>query len=212
MKIEVLCENPWLELRKMVDPDNGVQGYIYSHEKRCNGKILSILPYSIELDGSMQFLLRKEVTPCWSMDPIVSSITGGYEGKDMIEDVIRELKEEAGYDAIPSEIISLGTCRGTKSTDTVFHIYSIDLTGKPKSRAVGDGSELEAKAHCFWSKTINEAEDPLVYVSYTRLMDKVKHSFLYVKALENMKNFVKGQADLDPNFGKIINERFSDLL
>jgi len=213
MKIEILCENPWLELRKMVDKENGVNGYVYAHEKRCNGKILSILPFAINLEGSIEYLLRKEVTPCWGMEPKVSSITGGYEGKNMLDDVRRELKEEGGYDVSEDEIISLGTCLGTKSSDTVYHLFSANLTGKPQGEAKGDGSELEAKAHCFWSGSIADAEDPFVYVSFCRLRDKLKKFELSKNEpiIENMKRFLSAQEDLDPKFAKALNENFWNL-
>ena len=172
-EIIVLKENKWLSLLEMKYPEKGIGGYVYSHEGRCDGKIVSILPYRhVVVDGEekMEFMLRSEVTPCWHpTDEQVSSITGGVELDDPLSTAVHELKEEAGYVADESEFVSLGTCRGTKSVDTVYYLYMVDCTGKERGEATGDGSELETLAHCFWTDTISDAVDPMVYVSYYRL-------------------------------------------
>jgi 8-oxo-dGTP pyrophosphatase MutT (NUDIX family) len=101
----------------------------------------------------------------------VSSLTGGCEkDKTPREVALMELKEEAGYSIRDVGLISLGTIRGTKSSDTVYHLFSCDLTKETKGIATGDGSELEAKAHCFWTHDILSAQDPLVYTIYVKLL------------------------------------------
>lgn len=170
-KITTLSSNKWVSLMKIEKPENNIYGYIYSHETRCYGKIIAILPYRY-YNGMWQYLLRSEVTPCWDTDRnIISSITGGYEKGMSIEDVVvMEMEEEAGYIINKNDLKNLGTCRGTKSSDTVYHLFTIDLTDKEKStEGSGDGSELERKASCFWSDKINQSEDPLVYVMYHKI-------------------------------------------
>ena len=190
-KIEVLHQNKWVSLLKMVWPEKNVSGYVYSHETRCNGHIISVLPFrriEISSDYSIrnmeeirnrkfEFLLREEITPCWDVNrPALSSITGGVEkGLSPEEIAVEEIDEEAGYIVEESELIDLGTCRGTKSSDTIYHLFGIDLTGREKlGEAEGDGSELERLAQCVWygSDRIGQAEDPFVYVSYYRLREK----------------------------------------
>lgn len=180
---QLLYANEWLSLYKLVDPDNGINGYVYSHETRCNGKIVALLPYrKVQGDisdplGHYEFLLRKEVTPCWHKTAsMVSAITGGCDDGDRVWVTAQhELLEEAGYEAAIDEFIVLGSCRGTKSTDTMFYLFGIDVTEKEQGVACGDGSELEAKAHCFWVETIDEAVDPLVYVLHHRLLAKLRN-------------------------------------
>lgn len=169
-KIEKLVENPWLELHKMVYPEKDISGYVYSHEKACDGKKVAILPF-MYLEGNIFYLLRHEVTPCWHpTKQIISSITGGYEKEKGIEGtVIMELKEEAGYTVNKEELIDLGTCRGTKSTDTIYHLYSVDLTNKKQGMATGDGSELERKAECKWAMELFDCEDPIAFTCYYKL-------------------------------------------
>ncbi len=169
---KTLYKNDWLELKEISNPDDGVDSYIYSHESRCDGKIISMLPFR-KTDNDYQFLLRKELTPCWGEKVVIASITGGYEKKHGIEGTaVLEMMEEAGYEITESDLINLGTCRGTKSTDTMYYLFSVDLTGiKKTGDAKGDGSKLEAKAECVWKDDI-EGEDPLTYVSYVRLLRK----------------------------------------
>jgi len=169
MKIETLKDNNWLSLKKMVDPENGVNGYVYSTETRCKGHIVSIIPYRMVGD-KIEYCLRKEVTPCWSMQQQISSITGGVENDDPLNTAIHEIEEEAGYKVSANELVSLGTCFGTKSCDTIYHLYTVNLTDKVRGVAMGDGSELETKAECYWDTTIANAVDPFVYVGYCKLM------------------------------------------
>jgi len=169
--IRELWSNNWLAVKEVVEPDKGVKGYSFLHEKRCGGKIVVLMPYKIDKDNSVWYLLRKEVTPCWGMDQVVSSITGGVEHDDVLNTAINELKEEAGYICTPDELIPLGTTYGTKSTDTVYSLFAIDVTSKKQGTATGDGSKLEAMAECGWGRDIDVArsKDPQVSVAWLRL-------------------------------------------
>ena len=170
---EVIGKGKFVDLMVMKDEENGVQGYEYLHEKRSDGKIVAILPFSEEGD----FLIRQEVTPCWGMEPKISSITGGVDpGNSLFETVVEEMKEEAGYEIKMSELIPLGTCRGTKSVDTVYYLYACDFSERKNLDLdvdpSGDGSELEGKAYCMWMDPDDVAangSDPLLYVMMVRL-------------------------------------------
>lgn len=169
MKDELIAGDKWLELRRLIDPEQGVNGYTYYREVRCNGQIVSMLPFRSLDDGSKEYLIRNEVTPPWGMEPAMSSFTGGVEGDDPMEDAIREIQEEAGFTVTEERVIPLGTCRGPKCADTVYLLYAVDVTGLEAGDASGDGSELEAKATNVWVSLV-EAQDPLVYVLAMRLM------------------------------------------
>lgn len=185
---KILKDTNYLQLRELVDEDRGIHGYIYSREVRCNGEIVAILPYREKNDeGDLEFLLRSEVTPCWGLDEhFISSITGGVEENDVEGSAVNEIKEEAGYDVTINELEHRGTCFGTKSSDTVYHLFTVDLTGKEGYEAQGDGSELEAKAECIWKDDINEGVDPFLFTIY--------HKFLLSKyegmrkSIEKFKN------------------------
>jgi ADP-ribose pyrophosphatase YjhB (NUDIX family) len=172
MVIETLFDNEWLSLREVREPDRGINGYVYSHEKRCNGLIVAVLPYRwSDEPHKMEFLVKEEVTPCWGLDPERSAITGGYEGVDVHDDAVRELAEETGYSVPLYELISLGTCYASKSSDTVYHLFTVDLTGREPGEAVGDGSRLEAESSAVWIDSWQLAGilDPQVHVMHNRI-------------------------------------------
>lgn len=158
-----------------------LNGYVFSSESRCNGLIISCLPYRKGPKG-YEYLLREEITPCWASFKIPSSITGGVEHNedgtiDVVDDVIRELVEETGYTISPDEVISLGTSRCAKSSDSIYFLFSADLTNKIQGEAVGDGSGLESLATCNWvdySSIINNL-DPMVSVAYLRLHNMLEN-------------------------------------
>jgi len=170
--------NKWLELREMIDPSKGVRGYTYSHETRCDGHLVSVLPYKLDADGNVtQVMVRQEVTPCWELNRVMSSITGGVEKDndgelDPVGTAVLELKEEAGLVASPGEMVDLGTCRGVKSCDSVYHLYGFDASDVEETEALGDGSELEAKAFCEWvnPEDLIKAQDPFLAMLFLRLV------------------------------------------
>lgn len=165
--VETLYPNDWLSLKKMTLPDNKTNTeYVYSHETRCNGKIVVILPFRIIKD-KLEFLLRSEVVPCWDAEhESKCALTGGLDtGKSPGEMVVEELHEEAGYVVTKNQLIPLGQCRGTKSSDTTFIIFSVDLSDKE----ITDPSKEEG--HCFWTDDINESVDPVAYVAHSKVMD-----------------------------------------
>lgn len=171
-KIKILHKTDWVSLRRIIDDDEAVSGYDYLHEDRCNGKTVAILPYRYPSPHQKaEYLLRKELTPCWSInEQMVSSITGGVDkGNTVRETAVIELAEEAGYEIENRQLEYLGECRGTKSSDTTYYLFTVDLTGMEKTLdGSGDGSKNEARAECYWTREIDDAVDPLVYVMYYR--------------------------------------------
>src|SRR6266516_5881428 len=94
---EALFGNEWISLYVVRKPDGGISGYVYSHETRCQGRIVAVLPYR-DTPAGREWRLKSELTPCWSFDPVVSAITGGYEGGEIEDDAVREVREETGYE------------------------------------------------------------------------------------------------------------------
>lgn len=166
--IKEIFHNEWLSLMEIVVPEEDVNGYVYSHETRCDGKIIVVLPFRKNGD-KLEFGLRKEVTPCWSLKPEISSLTGGYEGGDPRDTAILELKEEAGFEAKHDELIDLGTSYVSKSSDTVYYLYAIDVTDKKSGEATGDGTKQDAEGTIEWFER-PQSDDPQVAVIYLRLL------------------------------------------
>jgi 8-oxo-dGTP pyrophosphatase MutT (NUDIX family) len=166
MERKVLHETKWLTLLELKDPENGVDGYICTHSGWTNGQGIAVLPYRYHMaGGEIEYLLRQEVTPCWSMEPSLSSITGGMDkdGEPPWECAVRELKEEGGYLCeYPGRWNDLGSVMSNKSSTTLVHLFAVDLTGLEFTGAEGDGTVLEAKAWCEWRTDPEAAVDPLV--------------------------------------------------
>lgn len=171
MKTITLRKNKWLSLMEVQAPDQGVDGYVYSHETRCQGEIVALLPYRIKSPGVYEYLIKNEMTPCWGLKKTLSAITGGWEGGDIRSDAVRELWEEAGYEVSKSELINLGASYASKSSDTVYSLFSVDLTGYKQLAAPGDGSRVESESESFWVKSnvLQAVLDPQVSVMYLRL-------------------------------------------
>lgn len=168
-----LFKNKWLSLKKMEGPTGE---YVYSHEERCSGHIVSILPHKSTPKGNV-FLVREEYTPPWGIDRLFcSSFTGGVDkGMDPLETARKELFEESGHDMPLESFVPMGTCRGSKSSDTVYHLFSVDVTNSTNTSDTGvsqDANERLAKNK--WVAGIpQDASDPLLYVLYHRWFDTV---------------------------------------
>ncbi len=169
--IQELYANPWLSLKTVVAPEKGIGGYVFSHEESCQGIKVAVLPYRKTTSG-MQFLVKSEVTPCWGLDPVKSAVTGGYEGEDVKQDAVREMLEETGYLITEHMLQDLGTCYASKSADTVYHLFAVDVTDLEQGEALGDGTRLESEALCFWLflKDTAEIQDAQFQAMVLRLM------------------------------------------
>lgn len=165
MENKTLFSTPWLDL-KQIDTDE--YSYVYSHEKRCYGMIVSVLPFR-RTNGFLEYMLRSELTPPWGQFNCVSSITGGVENADAYETAIHEVREEAGYIITDKQLIDLDMVKISKSSDTDAYLFAVDVTNLTPEKPEGDGSFLETKAHSFWTNSISESVDPLVYVLYYKL-------------------------------------------
>ena len=167
---QTLYANEWVSLKIVRKPDAGVNGYVYSHETRCGGRIVAVLPCR-DAPGGREYLVKSEVTPCWGFDQVLSAITGGYEGGDIEDDAVREMLEETGYVITRDELIPLGESFASKSADTVYSLFSVDLTGREAGEAAGDGTRLEAESAAVWvdAVTLATLRDPQLAVMYMRL-------------------------------------------
>lgn len=157
-KDRILKHTKYLDLKMKVNPEKGVDGYIYAHEASCSGKKIAILPYRRLYKEGYEVLLREEITPAWGMKPVLSSITGSMDNPDEspIEAARRELMEETGFYVEAKDIEELGTCFGSKAMDTVYYLFSVDVTGKKPRKIKGDGTKLEFMAENRFVKNIED--------------------------------------------------------
>ncbi len=163
---KILFQNKFLAL---IDRE----GYTFSREVRCEGVIVSMLPFR-QQSNSLEFLARLEICPAHGPNPERCSITGGVESGQTVEEAaLQELWEEAGYRATVDELASLGQARPSKSADTRVYLFAIDVGQKQQAPPQGDGSALEATASVEWVdfKQGLQIEDPLFVTMMARLLN-----------------------------------------
>lgn len=168
---KTLYKTKWLSLKSMTVDAAGGAEYIYVHSEASGGLAVAVLPFRNLPEGSLEFLLRREVVPPWGLYPTPCSLTGMHEGDcSFAETAQRELKEEAGYTADLDRIISLGKCHPSKASDTVVHMFLADLSGLEQGKAEGDGSAFEELGSCYWTQDPFESEDALMLAMVARLL------------------------------------------
>lgn len=173
-----ITNTEWVSLGVIQRPEKKIFGYVCSHETRCNGEIVAFVPFrKTDLD-KIEVLVRFEATPCWDFDrPVPSSFTGGVQyGLHPEECVLTELDEEAGYEAELDRIISLGQCYGTKSTDTIYHLYGVDLTGLEQTNELTCETELEKTSFNKWIP-INETKFLVPDPMFGMIIFRLNHIF-----------------------------------
>lgn len=168
-----LHSNKWISLLCMRNPSKHIYEYIYSTETRCKG-IVAFIPFRLNGD-IIEVLIRYEATPCWDGDRQVgSSFTGGIDHNSTpVETAIKEIKEETGYSVDKTELISLGQTFGIKSSDTIYHLYAVDLSHKDSPTELTVETELEQFSFNKWSQlsqTVNCIPDAIYGMLAFRLI------------------------------------------
>lgn len=170
-----LYKNEWLSLKETDD------GYVYSHEEKCNGQIVAILVFlENEIEEIEQILGRFEIVPCHNDGCTLVSITGGVENGEIKKTAILELEEEAGILAKEDDLISLGTVRPSKSTDSIVYLFGVNGDNKISVTPRGDGSEGEKHAYCKWITPVMVAKskDPLLSTMLLRYLLRKNKKFV----------------------------------
>lgn len=162
-----LFSNPFLAV---IDRD----GYTFVHEVRCDGHIVSLLPFRRTRRGR-EYLARRETCPAHAAlneQPELCSITGGVEPTHTPTETAQiELFEEAGYKVHADELMVLGAVKPSKAMDTVAHLYAVDVTHKVAEPAPGDGTRWEVGASVEWvnEQAALEIGDPLFLAAIAHL-------------------------------------------
>jgi len=169
MKIETLFKTKWLALRRVFLDDPEVQ-YDFVHATHSNGEAVAILPYRLE-EGRVEYLLRKELVPPWSLELSPCGVTGSMEsGYTPLQMAVVELKEETGY-TVGEELMEYrGMVRNSKASTTQIYLFTVDLTGLEAGESSGDGSALEEISSSYWTTDVFECEDAIIHAAYAKLL------------------------------------------
>ncbi|WP_430885842.1 hypothetical protein [Fusibacter sp. JL216-2] len=161
---KTIYENPAISI---MEADKHGKAYIYSHDTYSNGRRVLILPYRKHIGGH-EFLLRREIIPCWDEAADTCAVSTRVKNNDVEQTIIDELEELTGYDIKAKELIHLGLCMGSKTTDTVYELYTVNLSDR--------GSEelpyhIENGEHSFWGKDddVLKSIDAHLITCFTRL-------------------------------------------
>lgn len=160
--------------------------YTYAHMSRTepaedgSSQLVAVLVYTFsEWSDKVDKILGRFECCLPHNDGIeLTSITGGVDkGSTPIESAIHELYEEAGFENVQEEdLVPLGTCRPSKQSDTLCHLFAFDATYKDRREdSIGDGTLGEEGAYCGWI-SLEEAitcKCPLVPTMYMRLTNNV---------------------------------------
>jgi len=147
------AQNKWVSLREKVMEFGGKQfKYIYSHEDRCAGKIVVILPYRKNKDGEREYLLTREHNSLFGYN--YTAITGGVDAKTtemkkIREQAILELQEETG---IMSGLHFVKKFTSIKSSDNQYFLFSEEISNEMRISVTGDGSIEELLVVKKWMK------------------------------------------------------------
>jgi 8-oxo-dGTP pyrophosphatase MutT (NUDIX family) len=135
-----LYSGPWLAVI-----DRG--GYVFAHTQNS---AVYLLPFRRPCEAAY-LLARLEVCPAHGAESHLYAITGQCPpGEAPLAIAIQELYEEAGFQAEATRFEALGSVYLSKQTDTVAHLFAVDITGLPPFAAPTDGSRFEEGSACAW--------------------------------------------------------------
>lgn len=126
MEDKILYQDEIISVRETVKENSA---YIYTHEEISGGIRILVLPFR-KKRGGRQFLLRREFIPCWDSHTDVCGISSKVIDENPEQTAANEVKKDAGYEVKVSELIQLGVVSASKSSDTTYYLYGVDLSKK----------------------------------------------------------------------------------
>ena len=166
-KNQVFYENDWYSIVRR-QSRTGIEHKFMS---------IAVLPFKTDSSGMLDQLgLLNEFNPFREDDYTLTLITGTVEGRDadLIDTVIRELKEEGGF-VVSREDISrfhyLGSLYLSKDDDKLLPVFAVKVNDIEQGEAIGDGSEKEEKSELKMVdvKTITESQESLALAAFFKL-------------------------------------------
>jgi len=171
---KTLFKGDFTEVKQVTNKGLGIKNHTYLHEANSQGKKVAILPYRYDKNGNLEYLFRQEIVSAWGTEPKLCAITGGInkEDGDAASGAVRELREEAGYNIKKDSLLFLGKSKDSKSTDTDYWLFAVDVTDRDHKKPSGDGTKIEQSAKNIWVKNPDTA-DPLTASMAVKLLNKM---------------------------------------
>lgn len=180
---DIEYQNKWIKVQIIkVKTDEGIMPYTTIMDGNGNG--VGVLPYRVKEDGSLEYMVRKEITPPWNYNLnnpqgtlIMSAITGGMEDDESpIEAATRELLEESGLAVSADDFESIGAFRSMKVSQNKIHLFLVDLTGSPVTelKGEGDGTYFERMAKTLWVDSVDESPHTQLHLMVEKVKNKLR--------------------------------------
>lgn len=137
----------------------------YVYASQLGGMMALILPYRKKM-GTAQYLLRRELIPCWDSHMDICGISVMGEQSQLETLLIEALKNESGYQVTPGELKCLGVCATDRFTDTTCFLYAVDLS----RRGIAEEKLEVAEEMSFWgtAEDVLESVDSQLITCYAK--------------------------------------------
>ncbi len=153
-------ERSALVLKEAVTPKGS-----YAYASQTGGMMAVLLPYRKKM-GAAQYLLRRELIPCWDSHMDICGIAVLGEQSELEKLLVEAIKQESGYQVSVGELKCMGVCATDRFTDTTCFLYAVDLT-----RHSGAEEKLEVEEEMtFWGTTedVLESVDSQLIACYAK--------------------------------------------
>ena len=148
--------------------------YYYAHFGY--GRAVAILPFR-HTAADLELLARLEVRPSHGAGMELGAITGRYDNPaiSLLACAVKEVSEEAGYIVDPDTVIDLGETWDSKVTDSIYHLFAVDISDPAIRRceAVDVGPET-GYPQWITPAEVSRTTDPILAMTYLRLAAHLK--------------------------------------
>jgi len=142
--IKQITANKFLNIKEVYDPEKHCKGYQFAERRGIDS--IAFICFD---EHTYKFLLNKEYTP--PTDEFLVRAFGGSldKEKDLVEIVIDEVKEEAGYTVDKDRVEFLDKIFVSTQMNQYCHLFIVNVTNlKPTGRQ--PENKIEAMADIVW--------------------------------------------------------------
>lgn len=137
----------------------------YVYASQTGGMMAVLLPFRKKM-GALQYLLRRELIPCWDshLDICGIGVIGQQNELEML--LVEVIKKETGYQIAPAELKCLGVCATDRFADTTCFLYAVDLS---RHNSAEEKLEVEEEM-TFWgtAEDVLESVDSQLIACYAK--------------------------------------------
>lgn len=170
--VETLADEKFVTLKKVVDPENNVNGYLYAERLGVDSVAFVCMDRKTK-----QVMINKEYKP-----PISSFVAGAFGGsldKDVnLKQIVKaEVKEEAGFVVEEKDIVSVGKSFVSTQMNQYCHLFVV-LVDKEKEDEREPENAIEAMAETVWVDEEFLLNPPSDFEDWKAIVAMVKYKAL----------------------------------